>query len=100
MCGGLAPLSLTWLRLLAPLSLKQLPGSASLIYLHLHEFLPAETARCLPLPLRRLLTRNCGEEAWRILDKALAALEGQYVACTDMLVSATEESGEDLVPDV
>jgi peptidoglycan/xylan/chitin deacetylase (PgdA/CDA1 family) len=82
---GLLPLSLTWLRFCAPLTRRLLPGSASLIYLHLHDFLPAETASCLPLPLRRLLTRNCGERAWAILDRSLDALSAEFTTCGDML---------------
>ena len=40
------------LRLCAPLARHLLPRSPSLVYLHLHEFLRAETASCLPLPPR------------------------------------------------
>lgn len=85
MAAGLLPLSLTWLRLLAPAGRALLPRSPSLLYLHLHEFLPADTASCLPLPLRWLLTRNCGEAAWRILDEALEALDAEFITCGDML---------------
>jgi hypothetical protein len=85
MAGGMLPLSLTWLRLLWPLSGGQMPQSASLLYLHLHEFLPPETASCLPLALRRVLARNCGETAWRVLDEALEALDAEFVACGDRL---------------
>lgn len=85
MAAGMLPLSLTWLRLCAPLARHVLPRSPSLVYLHLHEFLRAETASCLPLPLRRLLTRNCGEPAWRILDEALEALDAEFTTCSDIL---------------
>ncbi len=85
MCRGLVPLSLTWLRLLAPFSFSGLPRSASLLYLHLHEFLPPETASCLPLPMRRVLTRNCGRKAWEILDRALEELGGRFTTCARVL---------------
>jgi len=85
MCGGMFPLSLTWLRLLEPLSRRQFSSRASLMYLHLHEFLPAETAACLPLRTRRVLTRNCGEPAWDILDRALETLGGEFTTCRCLL---------------
>jgi hypothetical protein len=85
MGGGLLPLSLTWLRLCAPVSVRSLPVRAGLVYLHLHEFLPPETARDLPPPLRQVLTRNCGEPAWRILDEALGALKAEFTTCAAIL---------------
>jgi len=85
MRGGMLPLSLTWLRLCAPWAARLLPSSASLLYLHLHEFLPAETASCLPFALRRLLTRHCGEAAWGILDQALGALHAEFTTCREVL---------------
>lgn len=90
MGGGLLPLSLTWLRLLAPLAGRLLQRSASLLYLHLHEFLPAETASVLPAPLRPVLTRNCGEAAWGILDEALEALDGEFATCSEILNDSEE----------
>lgn len=90
MCGGMFPLSLTWLRLLAPLPGEQFSGRTALMYLHLHEFLPAETGACLPLHLRRLLTRNCGEPAWGILDRALDALGGEFTTCRSILEAAEQ----------
>ncbi len=92
MWGGMMPLSLTWLRILAPASLAQLPGSASLLYLHLHEFLSAETAACLPARTRWLLTRNCGRTAWRILDEALEALGGRFTTCGSILDATRDDS--------
>jgi hypothetical protein len=91
MCGGMFPLSLTWLRLLGPMPPGQMPRSAKLIYLHLHEFLPGETASCLPTHLRHLLTRNCGERAWGILDRALEALGGEFTTCRALLKRAEHE---------
>ncbi|MFO8007759.1 MAG: polysaccharide deacetylase family protein [Candidatus Brocadiia bacterium] len=85
MMDGFFPLSLTWLRVMAPLSLRKLPRTAGLIYLHLHEFLPAETASCLPVPLRAVLTRNCGDSAWEILDRALDALDCEFTTCEQLL---------------
>ncbi|KPK65059.1 MAG: hypothetical protein AMK73_04020, partial [Planctomycetes bacterium SM23_32] len=85
MAGGLLPLSLTWLRLTAPLAARLLPRSPSLIYLHLHEFLPAETAAVLPVRLRAVLTRNCGEDAWEVLDRALDVLDAEFATCAEML---------------
>ncbi len=85
MALGMLPLSLTWLRLCTPMGRRLLPASASLVYLHLHEFLPPETASCLSPPLRRLLTRNCGEAAWAILAHALDALGAEFTTCRDIL---------------
>jgi peptidoglycan/xylan/chitin deacetylase (PgdA/CDA1 family) len=85
MAGGLLPLSLTWLRLCAPLAALRPARRPGLIYLHLHEFLPPETARDLRPPLRHLLTRNCGEPAWTILDRALDALDAQCTTCSAVL---------------
>ena len=93
MGGGLLPLSLTWLRLFAPRSLSWLADSAGIVYLHLHEFLPAETASCLPLHLRHVLTRNCGEPAWDVLDRALDALGAEVTTCCDVLESVRDEDG-------
>jgi len=88
MCGGVLPLSLTWLRLLAPTAFRLLPRRPGLLYLHLHEFLPPETAQGLPTPLRHLLTRNCGEPAWDILDRALDRLDGEFATCRELIDGA------------
>ena len=93
MAGGLLPLSLTWLRLCAPLAAGTLPKGASLVYLHLHEFLAAETARCLSAPLRHVLTRNCGERAWGILDGALARLGAEFTTCGELLDERLSANG-------
>jgi hypothetical protein len=85
MAGGMLPLSLTWLRLCAPLAARRLPRRPTLVYLHLHEFLPPETARDLRPPLRQALTRNCGEPAWRILEEALDALDAEFTTCSAIL---------------
>lgn len=85
MARGLLPLSLTWLRVCQPLSWKLLPRSASLVYLHLHDFLPAESASCLPMPLREVLARNCGGAAWGILERALQALDADFTTCSEVL---------------
>ncbi|MCD6416555.1 MAG: polysaccharide deacetylase family protein [Planctomycetes bacterium] len=90
-CCGLAPFSLTYLRLLAPVAAKCLSDSPSLLYLHLHEFLPPQTAACLPLPLRRVLTRNCGRKAWDILDRTLTALGGKFRSCGEILDDARQK---------
>jgi len=85
MAWGMLPLSLTWLRVFWPWSAGRLPRSASLIYLHLHEFLPPETAIGLPWPLRSVLTRNCGEAAWDVLDRALGQLNAECTTCASIL---------------
>jgi hypothetical protein len=89
MAGGMLPLSLTWLRLSAPLAARSLPRRPGLIYLHLHEFLPPETACDLSPPLRRMLTRNCGEPAWGILDQALNALDAEFTTCSAILSASS-----------
>lgn len=85
---GMLPFSLTYLRLCYPASLWHLPRGASLLYLHLHEFLPPETASVLPARLRGLLRRNCGEQAWEILSRTLDEMGAEFVSCRDMLASA------------
>jgi hypothetical protein len=85
MGSGCLPLSLTWLRLCGPAALRGLPGLPGMIYLHLHEFLPADTVRGLGPPLRYLLTRNCGEPAWGVLDRALDALHAEFTTCSAIL---------------
>jgi hypothetical protein len=79
------PLSLTWLRLVGSWTVRAGQVSASLVYLHLHEFLPAETASGLPWPLRKVLTRNCGQPAWDVLDRALDRLGGRFTTCAELL---------------
>lgn len=91
MGGGLLPLSLTWLRLCGPLTWKLLPSSPTLLYLHLHEFLPPETASCLPAALRRVLTRNCGEAAWVILGRAMDAMDAEFTTCGKILDDHLEQ---------
>ena len=83
--GGLLPFSLTYLRLLYPISLSLLPVRPSLFYMHLHEFLPAETACVLPAHLRGALTRNCGEKAWEIMDRALEKTGAEYTSCWNLI---------------
>jgi len=83
--AGLLPLSLTWLRLLSPVVRGSRIPASGLIYLHLHEFLPRESAAVLGRPLRWMLRRNCGEPAWDILDRTLTNLDAELVACCDLL---------------
>ena len=85
MAGGLLPFSLTYLRLCYPVSPGMLPRRPSVFYMHLHEFLPPETASGLGWPLRAALTRNCGGAAWDILARALDALEADLVTCYDLV---------------
>lgn len=85
MGAGLLPLSLTWLRLCGPAALRWLPARPGMVYLHLHEFLPPETAHGLPAPLRWALTRRCGEPAWGVLDRALDALGAAFTTCADIM---------------
>ncbi len=94
MCDGLAPLSLTWLRLLSPAGVSGGTGRRCLLYLHLHEFLPPETARCLPEPLRRVLTRNCGRRAWDVLAHGLDRLGGELTTCGAILTEEAESEPE------
>jgi len=95
---GMLPLSLTWLRLCAPLAARYMPRRAGLVYLHLHEFLPAKTAHVLPAPMRRVLTRNCGEPAWDILDRALDALDAEFTVCSAILHEMAGRAAESGVP--
>jgi hypothetical protein len=91
--GGMVPLSLTWLRVCGcwPMAL---PGPRpKLMYLHLHEFLPAETARGLPAHLRPVLTHNCGRKAWGVLEHALDRLDGELVCCRDLSPRAEPGGG-------
>ena len=89
MCHGMLPFSLTYLRLTYPLALRCLPRAPSMLYIHLHEFLPAETASVMPFHLRSLLTRNCGERAWGILEQCLDALDCEFATCTEIMNEAT-----------
>jgi hypothetical protein len=85
------PLSLTWLRLFAPRSFRWLPRRPQMLYLHLHEFLPAETASCLPPHLRWTLTRNCGRKAWDVLARAVDALAAPMTTCAEILRETPSE---------
>ena len=86
---GITPFCLTYLRLYHPLGLHMMPQAAPgcpvMFYLHLHEFLPPETAARLKTPLRWMLTRNCGEAAWDILRRALDRLDGEWITCSEYL---------------
>jgi len=79
------PCCLTYLRLYAPFGRRMISAKAAILYLHLHEFLPADAARVLPLGWRLALTRNCGDKAWRILERLLAARQGDFVTCSEYL---------------
>jgi len=91
MCQGMLPFSLTYLRLTYPLAMRYLPRTAPMLYIHLHEFLPAETASVLPVHLRALLTRNCGERAWQILERCLDQLDCEFATCAELVAEATEK---------
>jgi len=88
MCHGMLPFSLTYLRLTYPLSLRCLPRVPSMLYIHFHEFLPADSASVLPGPLRAVLSHNCGEKAWEILNRALDAISCEFMTCREMLEEA------------
>lgn len=87
---GILPLSLTWLRVAGPRAARAIVRP-SVFYLHLHEFLPPDTTRNLPLPLRALLGLNCGQRAWYVLEKALEKLECTFVTCWEMVEASTRE---------
>jgi hypothetical protein len=80
---GLTPCCLTYLRLYHPLGLRMVPRAPRMFYLHLHEFLPRETAAGLSPWVRLVLTRNCGDRAWRILDRALDRMSNECITCSD-----------------
>ena len=82
---GLTPFSLTYLRLLAPLSAWMVPRNAHIFYLHLHELMPPDMARMLPLSRRYVLRRNVGGPAWRILERLLESRRGAIMSCSDFL---------------
>jgi hypothetical protein len=82
---GVSPCCLTWLRLFAPFGIHLLRPNPRMFYLHLHEFLPPDTARRLAPLLRPVLTRHCGERAFGILDEALARIPGERVTCSEWL---------------
>jgi hypothetical protein len=82
---GLTPCCLTYLRLYHPFGLWLAPRSPRMFYMHLHEMLPAETAACLNWWTRVPLTRNCGERAWKILNRALDRFSGEWVTCRKFL---------------
>ena len=82
---GMSPFCLTWLRLFAPFGLALLRPRARMFYLHLHEFLPADTAGRVSPRLRPLLTRHCGERAWGFLGAALDRVRGERVTCSEWL---------------
>ncbi|NOY81268.1 MAG: polysaccharide deacetylase family protein [Kiritimatiellaeota bacterium] len=86
--GGYTPFCLTYLRLLPELFRHLVDCKAAMFYLHLHEFLPPETAACLPRRTRFLLRRNAGERAWRLLEEVLDAVEGPFVTCSEFLAAS------------
>lgn len=89
---GLTPLCLTYLRLYHPFGLWMMPGPGverpTMMYLHLHEFLPAEAAGSMSALLSTLLTRNCGEAAWGILRRALDRLKGEWMTCSGYIANS------------
>jgi len=82
---GMTPCCLTYLRLYHPLGIRMIPRAPRMFYLHLHEFLPRETAADLSPWVRLLLTRNCGDRAWRILDRAFNRLSNEWITCSDFV---------------
>ncbi len=89
---GYTPFCLTYLRLLPELFRHLVDCKAAMFYLHLHEFLPRETAACLPRRTRFLLRRNAGERAWRLLEDLLDAVDGPFVTCSEFLAANRPEA--------
>ena len=85
-CGWI-PFSLTYLRLLAPLSRRMVSGQEAILYLHLHELADPALARGLPLPLRCVLRRNAGEAAWPILEGTLARFAARAITCGEYMAA-------------
>jgi len=88
---GWVPLSLTWLRLLSPVGERLVSDGSTMVYLHLHELASPRLARVLPMPLRAVLQRGVGEEAWRILERMLDRFGARAVTCSEFISRAEAE---------
>ena len=87
MADGMTPFSN--MRLLAPASRLLVDKRAVMFYMHLHDFLPPDTAGVLPPPLRWVLRRNAGKRAWSILSELLNLWIGRFVTCSEYLALIT-----------
>jgi len=85
---GLVPLSMTYLRLTAPVGERLVPRGGGVFYLHAHELARPSLARRLRLPVRWVLPRGAGEPAWRILERLLERWSGRVVSCRMLLQSS------------
>ncbi|MEI6564612.1 MAG: polysaccharide deacetylase family protein [bacterium] len=82
---GLIPLSLTYLRLLAPVGEKLVSPESAIMFLHLHELADPGKAALLPWRLRYILRRNAGETAWDILERTLSQFATRGRTCGDVV---------------
>lgn len=83
--SGWFPLSLTYLRLLAPVGIRMVAPDSAIMYLHLHELADPALAKSLPWPLRTLLRRNAGEPAWTILEQILTPFAARANTCAEVI---------------
>ena len=81
---GWIPLSLTYLRLLAPAGRRLVSPDSTILYLHLHELADPTRAQLLRWPMRTLLRRNAGEPAWAILEKTLIPFAARARTCDEV----------------
>ncbi len=82
---GAIPLSLTYLRLSAPLGEKLLSREGGVFYLHPHELARPALASRLRVPLRWVLRRGTGKPAWGLLERLLKRWSGRTVTCRALL---------------
>lgn len=81
----LAPFSLSYIRLLYPLSLRMIPEKPLVFNLHPHEFLNEKPGKEISLFVRHFGSRYQGDKAWKILEKVVDKFE--WISCKDYLDS-------------
>jgi len=82
---GLVPFSLTYLRLLAPVGERLVSPAARTMFLHLHELADPPLAAVLRPPLRWVLRRRVGEEAWRMMERILGRVAPRAITCRELV---------------
>ncbi len=83
--GGWTPFCLLHLRLMGTLGRWLTPREGRMFYCHLHELMPPDLGRGLPISVRWMLTRNAGQAGWNVLERLLAERGADTVTCAEFL---------------
>ncbi len=89
------PFSLTWLRVLGRVGLRQIPAVPGVFCCHLHELLDESPGwQRLPPPLRALHRRGSGRPALALVDEMLARPDLRFISCSELLTTVGSAPAE------